>query len=109
MGRDVVARACCCKLKDRVTALEEDVGGIGTSNVIFLPTVTGYIGGGATKLDGVTTVGVPVNTLYAFKHSTDGGLFYILVAGTDAEASPSVIRPDDYNGTTNAKVFKAFV
>jgi len=32
--------------------------------------------------------------------------FYVLVAGTDAESSPDVIRPDDYAAGTNEKVWK---
>lgn len=31
---------------------------------------------------------------------------YVLEAGTDAEAVPWVVRPDDYNGASNAKVWK---
>jgi hypothetical protein len=31
---------------------------------------------------------------------------YTLVQGTDADNSPEVIRPDDYNGTTNTYVWK---
>lgn len=84
-------------------------GGSGSGNVIFLDAVTGYTGGGATKLDGVTTAGVSVPALYTFKSSVSptGERFYILRAGTDAESSPSIIRPDDYNGATNAKVWES--
>ena len=32
--------------------------------------------------------------------------FYHLRAGTDAESSPMIIRPNDYNGSTNAKVWE---
>jgi hypothetical protein len=31
---------------------------------------------------------------------------YSLDAGTDAEAAPDIIRPDDFNGSTNAKVWR---
>lgn len=33
-------------------------------------------------------------------------LYYILEDSTDAESSPDVIRPDDYAGTTNEKVWR---
>jgi hypothetical protein len=82
-------------------------GGGGSGDVEFLESVTGYTGGGATKLDGTTTVGVSVPKLYAFEHATEGVLFYLLKAGTTAESSPNVIRPDDYNGAVNAKIFVA--
>jgi hypothetical protein len=75
--------------------------------ILFLPAVTGYITGGATNLDGVATTGLAVNRLFCFVHAVDGLRVYKLTAGTDAEASPGIIRPDDYNGVTNAKVWKS--
>ncbi len=69
-------------------------------------TVTGYTGGGATNLDGVPTTSLAVNRLFYFGHATDGLKFYWLRAGTTAESSPTTIRPDDYNGATNAKIWK---
>jgi hypothetical protein len=75
------------------------------SRVWFLEGVTGLTGGGGTKLDGVSTTGVNVDLVVVL---IDGSTrrFYQLVAGTDAESSPNVIRPDDYNGVSNAKVWK---
>lgn len=71
--------------------------------------VSGFTGGG-TALDGLATgttalPTIATNTLVAFDIS---GLlyFYRLETGTDAESSPDVIRPDDYNGSTNARVWK---
>lgn len=78
-----------------------------TLGLLWLPNVTGYTGGGPTKLDGVTTVGKPVGTGAMFYHATDGIVGYQLTAGTTAESSPGVIRPDDYNASTNAKVWIA--
>jgi hypothetical protein len=49
-----------------------------------------------------------VNTLLAFDHASFGSKVFKLRAGTDAEVSPSIIRPDDYNASTNAKVWQAF-
>lgn len=72
----------------------------------FLAGLTGYTGGSATDLDGVVTVG-KVFHVVVFVHATNGLQFYQLVAGTDAEASPGIIRPDDYNGATNARVWKS--
>ena len=75
------------------------------SSVWFLEGVTGLTGGGATKLDGYSTTGVTVDLVVVL---IDGSTrrFYQLVSGTDAESSPNVIRPDDYNAGTNAKVWK---
>jgi len=74
----------------------------------FNGVVTGYTGGGSTNLDGVATINRGVPQLLAFDHASFGGKVYKLRAGTDAEASPSIIRPDDYNASTNAKVWEAF-
>jgi hypothetical protein len=72
--------------------------------------VTGLTGGTATTLDGIPTEitsgeVIPTNAIAAVVIS--GVLsHYQLVAGTDAESSPDVIRPDDYDGSTNARVWK---
>ncbi len=71
--------------------------------------VTGLTGGG-TALDGITTgtsaaPTVQTESLVAIEISSTIS-FYELVTGTDAESSPDVIRPDDYNGSTNARVWK---
>ena len=66
--------------------------------------ISGLTGGGVTKLDGIATVSLTVNQIVAV---TLSGVmsFYQLVSGTDAEDSPNVIRPDDYAGGTNEKVW----
>lgn len=74
---------------------------------VFLSAVTGYTGGGGTNLDGIVTTGLTAGLLACFVHATEGLRFYRLVAGTDAEASPTIIRPDDYHASTNAKVWKS--
>lgn len=66
---------------------------------------TALTGGGAGKLDGIVTVGVTVGVI-SIVHAGTTFAFYELVAGTDAESSPDVIRPDDYAATTNEKVWK---
>lgn len=78
-----------------------------TTGIAFKPAIVGYTGGGSTKLDGIVTTSLSVNRIVAFIEATDGLRLYALVAGTDAEASPNVIRPDDYHATTNAKVWKS--
>ena len=69
--------------------------------VLFL---AGLTGGGSTKLDGQTTAGVSVPRLFTVVIG-DALSIYQLRAGTTAEASPGIIRPDDYNAGTNAKIF----
>lgn len=76
-----------------------------------LTAITSLTGGGAGALDGVATasstrypVGVVVLLSYGLVTQ-----WWKLVAGTDAEdvsATPAVVRPDDYNASTNAVVWK---
>jgi hypothetical protein len=74
----------------------------------YLATTTSKIGGTAADLDAVPTVAVTVGKLVQFVDqdaSPNVLRTYRLDAGTTAESSPNVIRPDDYNGTTNAKIW----
>lgn len=64
--------------------------------------ITGLTGGGSTNLDGITTAGgaAAVGWMVAVEIG-DLASFYELRSGTTAEASPEVIRPDDYAASTN--------
>lgn len=80
--------------------------GLSTSNGITkLDTITAYTGG-AGAIDGIATVSVPVGLWVAFDQTDAGLQVYRLRAGTDAESSPSIIRPDDYAASTNEKVWE---
>jgi len=70
------------------------------------PDITGLTGGGATKLDGIPTTGLAVGTVLIIYDGVETRI-YRLTAGTDAESSPTIIRPDDFVNPTNAKVWKA--
>lgn len=67
--------------------------------------LTGLTGGIAGKLDFVVTTGLPAGIVLGVTLN-NAVYFYVLTAGTDTEDSPRVIRPDDYNASTNAKVWK---
>lgn len=60
-----------------------------------------------TTLDGITTTGISIS-FPMFALAVIGGQVnvYQLRSGTDAEASPFIIRPDDYATTTNEKVWE---
>ena len=63
-------------------------------------------GSGSVALESITTVGLQVPRWFSFVRTTDGRLYYYqLRAGTDAESGTNIRRPDDYDATTNAKVF----
>lgn len=68
--------------------------------------IVGLTGGGGTKLDGIATVGLPLSPVPLLVFAIGSTVYvYRLRAGTDAEASPDIIRPDDYAGGTNEKVW----
>ena len=72
--------------------------------------ITGLTGGTSVKLDAIPTgtsiaQKVETGTMVAVVIS-DEVSHYQLVAGTDAESSPDVIRPDDYHATNNPRVWK---
>lgn len=70
----------------------------------FNPSLTTLTGGTPTSLDSIETAGLNVGQVLQL--SISNVLYtYQLDAGTTAESSPSVIRPDDYDATTNAKVW----
>jgi len=70
--------------------------------------ITSLTGGGDGTLDGIATAGVhEPGKVFLFKSPSTGTLsIYILTAGTDAESSPDVIRPDDFDATSNPVFWK---
>jgi hypothetical protein len=96
----------------RVIGVTVTSGGTGYAST---PTVSFSGGGGsgaaataqmlALDLDAIPTTAltVPLLVIFVLAAAVE---FYQLVAGTDAESSPTVIRPDDYAGGTNEKVWK---
>jgi hypothetical protein len=81
------------------------------------PTVSFSGGGGsgaaatavilALNLDAIPTLQVAVTPTLIVQLFVSSMLsFYRLRAGTDAESSPSIIRPDDYAAATNEKVWE---
>lgn len=67
----------------------------------FYGTITGLTGGTATDLDSLPTVG-RVNVLVILNRTELE--FWVLTAGTAAtNAANGIVRPIDYDGTTNQK------
>lgn len=75
--------------------------------IIPMPSITSLTGGGSTALDGITTTDKPAGYTVLLSYSRIPQTWQ-LYAGTDAEnvsATPAIVRPDDYNGSSNAKVW----
>jgi hypothetical protein len=70
------------------------------------PSITGLLGGGATNLDGlVTATGNYTVGICIFLVIGGVPAIYQLISGSNAESSPSIIRPNDFDEMTNAKVW----
>lgn len=71
------------------------------------PTITALTGTGANCLAALVTATdiYPLNLCVFFPSLTTPAT-YQLVSGTDAQNDPFVIRPNDFNPATNAKVWK---
>lgn len=82
-----------------------------TNSVMHRAALTGFTGGGAANLDGLVVT--TTSDIGRFEILENSGLAYgmELVAGTNAESAPDVVRPDNYgatnpDGTTNNLVWK---
>jgi len=62
-------------------------------------------------LKSITTAALSTGINIAFRDTanSDALRVYELTAGTDSESSPTIVRPNDYDGTTNQKVWKIAV
>lgn len=74
----------------------------------FRPDITLLTGGDDDTLDGIVTATGEFSTtgLPLFIVINGALSAYLLTPGTTAESSPTIIRPDDFNSTTNAKIWK---
>lgn len=98
---------------DPDTAALSPLAQMNSTYVANLSAITGLTGGGATKLDGYVTTDVPVGFTAVILPDVGGVIVsrtFRLIAGTTAEntdpsAGALVVRPDDYNASTNAKVW----
>ncbi len=69
---------------------------------------TSYTGGGTTALDGLATLNAVDTGAMAFTYVAGVLRGWLLLAGTTAEdAAAGIVRPDDYDASTNARVWTA--
>lgn len=75
-------------------------------SVVPLPFITGLTGGAATDLDGLITANGGMDDYVTVLLSYAGfGQTWQLTPSTDPEDGALKIRPDDYNSSTNARVW----
>lgn len=71
----------------------------------FFQDLSGLTGGTSADLNSIPTLGMPLNST-AFFYVSGSLVAYRLRSGTDATASPTVIRPVDFQSVTNPKVWE---
>ena len=72
---------------------------------LYYKAITALTGGGTTALDGISTVGK--SAVLVELYVADELQTWRLFEGTTAEdAANGIVRPDDYNASTNAQVWK---
>jgi hypothetical protein len=72
---------------------------------LYIREITALVGGGATALDGVPTVGRA--GLVVMCYVSNEMQTWRIFTGTDAEnPSAGVVRPDDYHASSNPQVWK---
>lgn len=106
-GADVAADAAAAQAAAAAAAASAALAASFT-NLAF----TALTGGGANALDGLVTAGgaTPTNSVRETLTGSVGGgdlaiKRWVFVAGTNAEDGVSYVRPDDYNGATNARIW----
>jgi hypothetical protein len=73
--------------------------------ILIDPTITTLTGTGTNALAAIATTALPLDRVLGIVNGSTLA-FYQLKAGTNSTASPGIIRPNDYNATTNARVWK---
>jgi hypothetical protein len=91
-----------------VNATDPDEYSLISNTIQFLDDVNSLTGGTSSDLDSVATVARELGEAVAIFDGDSSDVFrvYELVASTDAESEPDTIRPDDYDASTNARVWK---
>lgn len=96
------------KMYQVLQAIESISETSGSSSQTFLPEVVGFLGGGATKLDGIISTDWSMPHWFEFDHPDLGRKWYKLRAGTDAEDSTdyTIVHPADYDAVHNQRVLE---
>lgn len=94
-----------------VSAADPDEYLLKQNGIVWLPDVVGLVGGTGSDLDSIPTTTLDLGVSVALLDegaSPDALRFYRLEASDDATDAPGVIRPTDYEATTNEKVWRLY-
>ncbi len=100
----------CSIAADLITAATQPTPPVTTYSAGFMRVetgITGLTGGGATKLDGLVTANgtYPVGICVFLVISGVPQIWQLTSGSTAEDASNGIVRPDDYNASTNQKVW----
>ena len=89
------------------SAASPDLYSLKADTIVFHAEFSSLTGGTSSDFDSLATTSLSAGEAHAFFDDDNSSAFrvYELAAGTDAEDSPDVIRPDDYAASTNEKVW----
>jgi hypothetical protein len=108
-GQRFTTRPCQIEIANDYIRGGEDTPTSAAPSAYFrwCPALVGFTGGGLTKLDGLPTTTLPVNTVVSLVKTSEAVLSsWRLDAGTTAESEAGgIVRPDDYHASTNAKLW----
>lgn len=71
----------------------------------WLSEVTALTGGGSAALDGLATSATAVGALVSFAISAQFQIWQLQATSTAEDAANGIVRPDDYNASTNMKTW----
>ena len=105
-SRSARARSCATSRGHQVRAAARSATSQPSpSAVLYYKDITALTGGGTTALDGIPTVGK--SKLLIEIYVSDELQTWRLFSGTTAEDAPNgIVRPDDYNASTNAQIWQ---
>lgn len=94
-----------------VSSAEPDEYLLKAQGIVWLPDVTGLVGGTGSDLDSIptTTLDLGYSVAMVDEGASPPALrFYRLEESDDATSAPEIIRPDDFEATTNERVWRAY-
>lgn len=101
----VKALSIPCTIRRDVIDVSDIASSSPQSFGLYNSTITAYTGGTSNCMDALASLNRTVGSAVQWSHPSLGFQVYIVESSTDATSSPAKIRPPDYNGATNPKVY----
>src|SRR6478735_443159 len=89
----------------KAASLADQKAILGLGSFEFHPEITSLVGGLASSLDGIPTVGLPLGTRRLIAFEGKLMIYNLVIRFTPADDIPYYIAPDDFNASTNQKAW----